>query len=98
MPKLTRTVPRYRKHRTSGQAVVELNGKTIYLGPHGTKASKVEYDRIIAEWLAHDRRLSSPADATGTTITELCVAYYISNVQLGRCHCGAERAILTWNE
>ena len=32
--------PKYRKHRASGQAVVTLNGRDIYLGPHGTKASK----------------------------------------------------------
>ena len=45
MPKLTNSVPKYRKHRASGQAVVTLNGRDHYLGPHGTKASRIEYDR-----------------------------------------------------
>ncbi|WP_145080120.1 hypothetical protein [Aureliella helgolandensis] len=43
MPKLITAVPKYRKHRRSGQAVVSINGRDHYLGPHGTKASKLEY-------------------------------------------------------
>ena len=42
MPRLVRTLPGYRKHKASGQAVVTLNGRDHYLGPHGTKASKRE--------------------------------------------------------
>jgi hypothetical protein len=45
-------IPKYRKHRASGQALVTINGRGLYLGPHGTKASKVEYDRLVCEWLA----------------------------------------------
>ena len=44
MPKLINSLPKYRKHRASGQAVVTLNGRDHYLGPHGTKANKREYD------------------------------------------------------
>jgi hypothetical protein len=44
MPKLIGTVPRYRKHKPSGQAVVTLSGQDFYLGPHGTKASHAAYD------------------------------------------------------
>ena len=53
MPRLAHALPKYRKHRGSGQAVVTLNGREFYLGPHGTKASKIEYDRLIGEWLAN---------------------------------------------
>jgi len=52
MPRLLDGVPRYRKHRASGQAIVNLSGKDFYLGPHGTKVSHQEYDRVVAEWLA----------------------------------------------
>lgn len=45
-------LPKHAKHRASGKAVVRLNGVDHYLGPHGTKASKIEYDRLIGEWLA----------------------------------------------
>ena len=48
----SRRVPSYRKHKPSGQAVVTLSGRDHYLGPHGSKTSIAEYDRLIAEWLA----------------------------------------------
>jgi hypothetical protein len=52
MPRLVKALPSYRKHRSSGQAVVTLNGRDIYLGTHGTQASRIEYDRLTGEWLA----------------------------------------------
>lgn len=55
MPLLHSAVPRYRQHRASGQAIVTISGVDHYLGPHGTKTSKREYDRLIAEWLAAGR-------------------------------------------
>ncbi len=55
MPKLSTSVPKYRKHRASGEAVVTINGREHYLGPHGTKASKLEYDRLINQWLVTGR-------------------------------------------
>jgi hypothetical protein len=55
-----RSVPSYRKHRQSGQALVTLTDglggrKDILLGKHGTKESRVEYARVIAEWEAAGR-------------------------------------------
>ena len=77
MPRLLKSVPRYRRHRASGQAVVTLSGEDHYLGPFGTKASYLEYDRVIAEWLARGRRpLGSPsAEAAEITLVELMAAY-----------------------
>jgi hypothetical protein len=72
MPRLVQAVPRYSKHRASGQAVVTLSGQDFYLGPHGTQASKREYDRVISEWLARGRR---PLYADDITIVELILAY-----------------------
>jgi integrase len=77
MPKLVRRHPSYRLHKPSGQAVVTLDGKDHYLGPHGAEASRVEYDRLIAEWLAHGRRLptrSGHRDAL--SVAELILAYW----------------------
>ncbi len=65
MPKLTRSVPTYRKHRSSGQAIVTLAGHDHYLGPHGTATSRREYDRLIAEWLAGGRA------ALGSSVNDL---------------------------
>ncbi|MHB8953853.1 MAG: tyrosine-type recombinase/integrase [Pirellulaceae bacterium] len=75
MPRLTKSLPKYRKHRASGQAVVTLNGKDHYLGPHGTKASRLEYDRLVGEWAQNGRRLST--SHTGClTVVELIAAYW----------------------
>jgi integrase len=60
MPRLTNRNPSYRRH-ASGQAVVTLSGQDIYLGPHGTAASKREYDRVVGEWLARGRQVQHGA-------------------------------------
>ncbi len=70
-----RRTPTYRLHRPSGQAVVTLDGRDFYLGPHGTDASRAEFDRIVGEWLVNQRRL--PASATADlSVNELLVAYF----------------------
>ena len=77
MPRLTKAIPKYQKHRASGQAVVRLNGQDFYLGPHGTKASKIEYDRIVAEWLANGRMMVRPKEGgVRLTISEVLAAYW----------------------
>jgi hypothetical protein len=40
MPKLLKALPKYRRHRASGQAIVTISGVDHYLGPHGTNASR----------------------------------------------------------
>ena len=75
MPRLTNVNPSYRRHRASGQAVVTLNGIDHYLGPHGTKASRNEYDRVIAEWLVNGRRdIGSGSDLT---VSEIVAKYWL---------------------
>ena len=57
MPRLSpQRVPKYGKHKQSGQARVVLNGRHYLLGPHGSKASRDEYDRRVAEWVANGRQ------------------------------------------
>lgn len=75
MPKLVNSLPSYRRHKASGQAVVTLNGKDHYLGPHGSTVSRNEYDRLIAEWLANGRRLTNREIAC-ISIDELLAAFY----------------------
>jgi hypothetical protein len=66
-------VPKYRRHKPLGQAVVTLCGKDCYLGPHGSRASRAEYDRLIGEFLAAGRCLPKPE--TDLTIAELAIRY-----------------------
>jgi hypothetical protein len=69
-------VPRYRKHLAPGQAIVTISGQCHYFGPHGSRASKVEYDRLIAEWPANDRQPILPeVDRGAITVTELVARY-----------------------
>lgn len=75
MPRLVQALPKYRKHRASGQVVVTINGRDHYLGPHGTKASRLQYDRLITEWLSSGRSVSFGAMAHETTIIELAADY-----------------------
>ena len=74
MPRLERSVPKYRKHKASGQAFVEINGRRHYLGPWQSKASKLEYDGLITEWLASGRSTAYGVPERVTSIVELIVA------------------------
>ena len=74
--------PKYRLHKGSGQALVQINGERIYLGKYGTEASKQRYRKIVAEWLAsgHKKRPGPSAVAVGrdsqATINELILAFW----------------------
>ena len=74
MPRLSSATPKYRRHKRSGQAVVTLDGRDFYIGPYGTKTSKVEYDRLIGEWIANHRHLPA-LRAADLTVVELAAAY-----------------------
>lgn len=50
MPK-PNSVPSYRLHKATGQAVVVLRGRSFYLGKFGSAQSKAEYRRVISEYL-----------------------------------------------
>jgi hypothetical protein len=56
MPRLITRLPKYREHKASSQAIVTLDGRDHYLGPHGSAASKAEYNRLVGEWQANGRR------------------------------------------
>jgi len=75
MPKLKEnSLPAYRLHRQSGQAIVTLNGHDVLLGVFGSAASKAEYRRRTAEWLSIGRQLP-PAPVQDATIAELMRLY-----------------------
>ncbi len=75
MPRLTKSVPKYCKHRASKQAIVSLGGMVHYLGRHGSEVSRREYDRLIAEWLARGRR-SENGPSRQLTVAEILAAYW----------------------
>jgi hypothetical protein len=76
MPRLTQLLPRYSKHKASGQAVVKFGGKLHYLGPYGSKKSKAKYQRLVGEWLTADRHApTSTHDSGNLTVVELLARF-----------------------
>jgi integrase len=67
--------PRYRLHKSTGQAVVTIDGRDIYLGKHGTTASRELYHDKIDEWkrTLPDRRIVP--SRYKAIVTEVIVAY-----------------------
>jgi integrase len=73
MPKLSANVPRYAHHKATGQAVVRLQGRDIYLGKFRSSASREAYKRFVAEWSQNGGKLPAPKHTA--TVTEVIVAY-----------------------
>lgn len=67
--------PGYRrqKRRSGDLAFVELNGVRHYLGPYGTRGSRREYHRLLAEWEANGREFPVPREEI--TVVELAARF-----------------------
>ena len=48
-----RGLPPYRFHKHTGQALVHVQGRDVYLGPHGSEESKRKYEEIVRKILAN---------------------------------------------
>ncbi len=47
MPRLSKSLPKYWRHKASGQAVITLNGRDHCLWPYNSKSSRTEDDCLI---------------------------------------------------
>ncbi len=65
-----RSVPRYCRHKASGQARVRVNGKDIYLGVYGSPESHRRYADLIADWHS-----TNDAPVKDLTVGQLTVFY-----------------------
>jgi integrase len=77
MSAATFSVPKYRHHKGSGQAFVQVKGKRHYLGSYGSPKSKEAYSRFVAE-LAVSPAVAVPvpvAHVATLTVVELAAAY-----------------------
>src|SRR5690349_14971138 len=70
----TLRIPSYRHNRTTGRAVVTLDGRDVWLGKYNSPESHQKYKRLIAEWLSNDRQL--PCAAPDLTVTELIAQFW----------------------
>ncbi|MAT70674.1 MAG: integrase [Planctomycetaceae bacterium] len=66
--------PKYCRHKASGQAVVCIRGRDVYLGKHGSAASKELYRRLIAEYLLTGG-VTTASDPQDITVNEVLAAF-----------------------
>jgi len=74
MPRPKSTAPAYCFH-IGGQARVALDGKTYYLGTHGSKESWAKYNALLAEYNANGQKMPETANLrlADSPITVRCV-------------------------
>ena len=78
MPRLSKKLPSYRFHKTSGQGVVTLDGRDFYCGSYADESSRERYDTLIAKWLAAGRQLPEglDSDIEAVLVNDLALAYW----------------------
>ena len=70
-----RNLPGYLKHKPSGQALCVINGHYFYLGKYGSKASRLRYEEVIAEYLSNGKKLPPTRSRTEMTTLEFAIAF-----------------------
>lgn len=50
MPRSLKRPPKYGRHKASGQAVVYVNGREVYLGKYGSPQSHERYQAFLVAW------------------------------------------------
>ena len=72
------SVPKYRRHKGTGQAIVQVNGRRHYLGKWDSPKSKEAYARFVAELAvspAATKALPLATPSSEFTVVELVAAY-----------------------
>jgi len=69
-------LPKYRHHKASGQALVLLNGRRIYLGTYNSPESQERYNRYIAQLVAPGLTVDESRTEQALTINALILRYY----------------------
>ncbi len=79
MPAKRPRVPKLSHHKASGQALVRIEGRCVYLGKFGTADAEERYKRTIAEWLTSGCH-AAPEPKNGgdhqLSVAELILAYW----------------------
>jgi hypothetical protein len=64
----------YRRHKASGQAVVVLRGRYVYLGEYDSATGHEKYQATIAEFIAACG--VTPQERASLTVSELILHYW----------------------
>lgn len=90
------SLPSYRLHRARNLAVVTIDGRDFYLGPHGTPGSKQKYAALIRrcqqQQIEQPARPFEPIQPTDRpTINELVLIYLRHAVAYYKAHNGENK-------
>jgi len=69
-------LPKYRHHKASGQALVLINGRRIYLGTYNSPESQERYRRYITQLVAPGLAVDESRTEQALTINALILRYY----------------------
>ena len=69
-------IPKYRHHKPSGQALVQIRGRRTYLGKYGSEESKEKYRRLIAEYVSGDGEVAAVEPKAELTVNEVILLYF----------------------
>ena len=86
-------LPKYCRHKPSGRAFVRIGGKMYYLGKYGSQASRREYDRIIAEFVANGRKAVGDPD---DMLVEDLIAQFLDYAEKERNYCDGTKTRITY--
>jgi hypothetical protein len=64
-------LPKYCRHKGTGQAYVTLKGREVYLGCYNSPKSRERYDRLILEW----RQEHDHTECYSLTVGQLCMEF-----------------------
>jgi integrase len=95
------SLPSYRLHRPTGQAVVTIDGQDYYLGPFGSARSKKKYNRLTDAWAARKERSAAEADELPplaevrdvSTVKELILQYTLHAQRYYRASDGQQKEV-----
>jgi hypothetical protein len=69
-------LPKYRLHKGSGQALIQINGHRIYLGTYNSPESKEKYRRYINQLVTSGSTIEIIGPDKSPTINSLILEYY----------------------
>lgn len=69
-------IPMYRHQKPSGQALVEIRGRRVYLGKHNSPESREKYCRLIAEYVSGDGEVTPAEPKVELTVNEVILCYF----------------------
>jgi integrase len=69
-------VPKYRHHKASGLALVEIRGRHYYLGKYDSPESHEQYRRLITQHFSDNPVLAEPSTKTSISVDALILNYF----------------------